>query len=421
MPALARAGACHVLKGGAVNILYLNHNVKGRSTYHRCFQFAKHLVARGHRVDLLTISPAERLRFRETVSEGVHIIETPDLLVGMTRTGWDPYDTWRRKRFLKQRRYDLIHAFDCRPAVILPALTQRKRDGATLLTDWADWWGRGGVIDERPNKLIKYTFEGIETYFEEHYRTQADGLTVISEALHERALKLGVRPDRITHISGGADIEHITPGDRIAARRALGIPEDGPIVGFSGFVHYDLTLLLGAFDWLARARPDVRLLLTGARSPLVQQYAQRGGWAGRVIEAGAIDYSILPRYHACVDVFALPFANKLANRGRWPNKIGDYLAAGRPIVSNPVGDIKELFKVYDIGYLTDETPEAFGGGLLRAIEDPASAEAKARNARYVAERVLSWAQLSVRMEEHYRRIQAASSDQRAYATAGAES
>ena len=388
-----------------MDILYLNHNVKGRSTYHRCFQFAKHLVARGHHVDLLTISPTERIRFRESVNEGVHIIETPDLLVGMTRTGWDPYDTWRRTNFLKSRRYDLIHAFDCRPAVILPALAQRQRDGATLLTDWADWWGRGGVIDERPNKLIKFAFEGIETHFEEHYRTEADGLTVISQALHQRALDLGVQPDRITHISGGADIEHIQPGDRRAARRALGIPVDGPIVGFSGFVLYDLDLLLRAFDHLAHTRKDVRLLLTGARSPLVQQYARRGGWAGRVIEAGVIDYSILPQYHACVDVFALPFANKLANRGRWPNKIGDYLAAGRPIVSNPVGDIKELFAAYDIGYLTDEEPEAFSDGLNRALEDRAAAEVKGQTARFVAERVLSWARLSVRLEEHYQLIQ----------------
>jgi glycosyltransferase involved in cell wall biosynthesis len=389
-----------------LDILYLNHNVRGRSTYHRCFQFARHLVARGHRVDLLTISPTERLHFRETVSEGVRVIETPDLLVGMTRTGWDPYDTWRRARYLKRRRYDLIHAFDCRPAVILPALTQRDRDGAALLTDWADWWGRGGVIDERPNKLIKLTFEGIETYFEEHYRTHADGLTVISDALQQRALALGVRPDRITHISSGADIEHIQPGDRLAARRALGLPEDGYIVGFSGFVHYDLALLLAAFDHLARMRSDVRLLLTGARSPLVARYAQGGGWADRVIEAGVIDYSILPHYHAAVDVFALPFANKLANRGRWPNKIGDYLAAGRPIVSNPVGDIKPLFTAYDIGYLTEEMPEAFAWGLAQALDDRARAHSQGQTARHVAERVLSWALLSERMEETYRRIQA---------------
>jgi glycosyltransferase involved in cell wall biosynthesis len=328
------------------------------------------------------------------------------------RTGWDPYDTWRRTRYLKRRRYDLIHAFDCRPAVILPALTQRRRDGTHLLTDWADWWGRGGVIDERPNRLIKVAFEGIETYFEEHYRTEADGLTVISRALHERAIKLGVQPDRIARLSGGADIEHIRPGDKADARRALGLPTDALIIGFSGFVHYDLTLLLSAFNVLAHMRKDVHLLLSGAQSPLVRQYAEQGGWADRVFYAGIVDYAILPQYHACVDVFALPFTDKQANRGRWPNKIGDYLAAGRPIVSNPVGDIAELFTTYDIGYLTDETPDAFAQGLHRALEDPARAAAQGAVARHVAEQVLSWAALTQRLEHHYELIRSIESAQK---------
>jgi glycosyltransferase involved in cell wall biosynthesis len=252
-----------------VDILFLNHNVKWRSTFHRCLQFGKHLVARGHHVDLLTISPRARARFAESYIEGVRVVETPDLLFGMMRTGWDPYDTLGRKRYLRRRRYDLIHAFDCRPVVILPALAQRRRDGATLLTDWADWWGRGGVIAERRNKLIKYGFGGIETYFEEHYRAQADGLTVISRALHERAVALGVRPERIAHISSGAPCDDIHPLDQAAAREQLGLPRAVPLVLFSGFVQYDLDLLLKSFDVLARERKDAHLLLLGPRSPLV--------------------------------------------------------------------------------------------------------------------------------------------------------
>jgi hypothetical protein len=100
-----------------MDILFLNHNVIWRSTFFRCLQFGKQLVANGHRVDLLTIAPRERWTFRERDIDGVRVIETPDLLVGMTRTGWDPYDTFRRSQFLKHRHYDLIHAFDCRARV----------------------------------------------------------------------------------------------------------------------------------------------------------------------------------------------------------------------------------------------------------------------------------------------------------------
>lgn len=384
-----------------MDILFLNHNVKWKSTFHRCLQFGKHLVARGHRVDLLTIAPRARSGFAESDIEGVHVVETPDLLFGMMRTGWDPYDVWQRKRFLRSKHYDLIHAFDSRPVVILPALAQRQRDGATLLTDWADWWGRGGIIDERPNKLIKYGFGAIETYFEEHYRTGADGLTVISRALQDRAIGLGVPAERIARISGGADVESVTPLDKTVAREQLGLPRDVPIVGFTGFVHYDLTLLLSAFDVLAKQRRDVHLLLTGATSPLVQQYSQRGGWSERVIHAGMVEYAKLPTYLACADVFALPFADKQANRGRWPNKIGDYLSAGRPIVSNPVGDIRELFMNFDIGCLTDETPQAFAEGLASVLDDRGRSQVRGQVARYVAENVISWAKLTDRLEQHY--------------------
>ncbi|MFI5273900.1 MAG: glycosyltransferase [Ktedonobacterales bacterium] len=389
-----------------MKILFLNHNVKWRSTFHRCLQFGKHLVARGHEVDLLTIAPTSRTTFAESLIEGVRVVETPDLLFGIMRTGWDPYDTLRRTRYLRGRRYDLIHAFDSRPAVILPALAQRERDGALLLTDWADWWGRGGIIDERPNKLIKWGFGGIETYFEEHYRTRADGLTVISRALQERAIRLGVPEHAIARISGGADVEQIKPLDRTASREQLGVPRAVPVIGFSGFVHYDLAFLLQAFDLLARERGDVHLLLTGGSSPLVQRAAERGGWADRVITAGMVDYALLPTYLACADVFALPFMDKQANRGRWPNKIGDYLSAGRPVVSNPTGDIQDLFARYDIGCLTPETPAAFAQGFAAVLNDPAHATEQGAAARHAAEHELDWAKLTATLDAHYDRIRA---------------
>jgi glycosyltransferase involved in cell wall biosynthesis len=97
----------------------------------------------------------------------------------------------------------------------------------------------------------------------------------------------------------------------------------------------------------------------------------------------------------------LPFADKQANRGRWPNKIGDYLSAGRPIVSNPTGDIRDLFTRYDIGVLTEESPEAFAHGMAAVLDDPAHAAAQGNMARQVAERELSWPALTRQLEAHY--------------------
>ncbi|MGH7447633.1 MAG: hypothetical protein ACRELT_08735, partial [Longimicrobiales bacterium] len=59
------------------------------------------------------------------------------------------WNTMWRTCMLAREQFDLIHAFDSRPVVILPALAVRGTAGAPLVLDWADWWGRGGVIGER--------------------------------------------------------------------------------------------------------------------------------------------------------------------------------------------------------------------------------------------------------------------------------
>ena len=99
----------------------LNHNVIWRSTFHRCFQFARPLVRMGHEVTLVTNSAAERFRFRESILQGVRIVESPDLFWGRLRTGWDPLNALRRSVRLFREPYDVIHEFDSRPTVILPS------------------------------------------------------------------------------------------------------------------------------------------------------------------------------------------------------------------------------------------------------------------------------------------------------------
>ena len=41
-------------------------------------------------------------------------------------------------------------------------------------------------------------------------------------------------------------------------------------------------------------------------------------------------------------VMALPMTDTASNRGRLPNKLLDYLSAGRPTVAGPVGDVKSI-------------------------------------------------------------------------------
>ncbi|MFA6242792.1 MAG: hypothetical protein WC655_17770, partial [Candidatus Hydrogenedentales bacterium] len=131
----------------------------------------------------------ERWRTRIEHVDGFRIIESPDLLFGALRQGWDPVCAFRRHSFLRRENkpYDIIHCLDTRLAVVWPALAFAKAKGIPIVSDWIDWWGRGGLIKERRPWWYKALFSWIEVFFEEAYRTKLDGLTAISHALVERA------------------------------------------------------------------------------------------------------------------------------------------------------------------------------------------------------------------------------------------
>ena len=93
---------------------------------------------------MYTIHPQRRLGVEESELQGVRVVQFPDLLWGIGRTGWDLWDTAQRLGKVRGETFDLVHAFDSRPVVIHPALALQRR-GVPLVMDWADWWGRGGA------------------------------------------------------------------------------------------------------------------------------------------------------------------------------------------------------------------------------------------------------------------------------------
>jgi glycosyltransferase involved in cell wall biosynthesis len=160
----------------------------------------------------------------------------------------------------------VIHGFDCRPVVIGPALALRRRSGARLVLDWADWWGRGGQIQERSGRVVRTLFGPVETWFEESFRTRADVSTVISSALESRLRGLGVAGERILRVPNGSDTERIRPLDRAVARAALGVPRDTPLVVHIGVLtRGDADLLLAAFQRALEEVPAARLVLVNPR------------------------------------------------------------------------------------------------------------------------------------------------------------
>ena len=57
-------------------------------------------------------------------------------------------------------------------------------------------------------------------------------IVTTGEAIRQQLIRAaGVSPARVTSIPTGIDLKHFAPGDKSAARRALNLPEEAPLIG----------------------------------------------------------------------------------------------------------------------------------------------------------------------------------------------
>jgi glycosyltransferase involved in cell wall biosynthesis len=345
------------------------------------------------------MSPQNRWRFRTHTDSGVTIVETPDLLWGPLRSGWDPWDGLRRVLWLRGRPFDLVHAFDARPTVLLPALYLQARHRVPLVMDWEDWFGRGGAVEERPNPLVRTLLRPVETFFEERFRTRADGTTVICSTLRDKAIALGVPPETILLLRDGADVEGLQPLKRGACRQELGLPLAAPIVGYVGAIfRRDAQLMAQAFDRLYSHLPQARLLLIGYVNQKLEDLVRA---PEAVIRTGFVDYAQMNRYLCACDLCWLPLHDSGANRGRWPMKLNDYMCAGRPTVATAVGDVTPVMETWQIGLLAQDEPQALAHQTLALLNDPQRCDWLGQNARQVAQKFFDWQLRASELETFY--------------------
>ncbi len=169
-------------------------------------------------------------------------------------------------------------------------------------------------------------------------------------------------------IPGGVDLRHFRPAeDRMAVRRALGLPADRLLL----LTVRDLHPRMGV-EALVEAVGAVRetlplMLVVGGQGPLraaLEARVNRMGLAGHVRFAGHIAEGDLPRFYQAADCFVLP-TRALEGFGL---VTVEALACGTPVLGTPVG----------------ATPEILTPLARELLSDDASAEALARGLRRVA-------------------------------------
>ncbi len=115
---------------------------------------------------------------------------------------------------------------------------------------------------------------------------------------------------------------------------------------------------------------------------------------------GFVPYEEFIQILAGTDVFVIPLPQQSLNsRARWPNKIGDYMAAGRPTVVNAIGDVERLIREDNIGLLAKPDMSDFAEKIILLLKNPDLAQSLGHNARKAAEEKYSWTIMAQKLEE----------------------
>lgn len=199
----------------------------------------------------------------------------------------------------------------------------------------------------------------------------AAGTAVVAERLADTLGTLQTeRP--ITLLRDGVDLGRFAPGDRLAARRALGLPPERRILAYVGRLAAGkgLETLVAALPRVCAAH-DAELALVGGGSlaDALAAAARGYGVAARVRFAGEVAYDAVPQWLAAADVVALPSVAE-----GFPNSVREALACGRPVVATPVGDLPSVL-VPGVGMLVPiGDVEALGAALVSALATSWDAE-----------------------------------------------
>lgn len=308
----------------------------------RILEESKGMIERGHQVALLC-APEARIH-DEAVRAGVPVATLP---IGRKR----PAGVMALRRWLKAHPVDIINthsstdswlaALACRTLRSPPALVRTRHISAPVPGNAASRWLYNGAVRH---------------------------VVTTGEALRRQLIEeTGIPAARVTSVPTGIDTLRFSPGDKRAARHALGLDGNGCIVGIVATLRswkghlYLLEALAGL------ARPDAALLIVGEgpmRGPIEAKIAQLNlGHQVRLVGQQDKPESWL----RALDVFCLP---SYANEGV-PQAILQAMLTGLPVVTTPVGAILEAVSDGDTALVVPprDSP-ALRAAMERLLGDP---------------------------------------------------
>lgn len=390
--------------------------------FNRCFYLAKHIVEMGHEATIVCAAPHYCYTVKTEKRQGVKLIQLPYFLpqsmLPLKLSSGSQKVRVRHQEYLGQlfrgflsplvsliQNSDVVHAFTVAfPMSAFSAVASKVIKRRRLVVDWVDLWSEGGW-GRFHNSAIRLGL----TLLEEKTILFADSATVTSDFLANRAIRLGMPADKIFKIPSGANTDLIKPIQKEYAREKLGYAPDLQILvyeggsGASGAMPVTLRQLFESFHIAAISNNKLRLVVVGC-SPSIQEleFVRKLGIGNLVDFIPRQPYERLPLFLGIADLLVLPLESDEIFKAGLPGRFGDYMCAGRPILSHKVGDVADIISREKIGLTARPgDPVDFAQKIDKIVSDKDLCEKFGNNARRIAEQKYSWRKMAKKLVAIY--------------------
>jgi glycosyltransferase involved in cell wall biosynthesis len=357
-----------------------------RGCHVRIYEEAKALLARGHRVEIVTYHLGRDLGD-----------------IPVTRTATIPWyrklsagPSWHKpcldllllfKSLSVARRFrpDIVHAH-LHEGAFIAALARRWFRVPIVFDCQGSLCGelidhgfcrRGGLL----NKLFA-ALEGWITRRADHIVTSS---TNTAELVRSQLPEVATR---LTPLADAVDTDTFKPcGKDAELLRDLAVPAGRKLIVYLGAMttYQGVDLLLEALVELAATRDDFHLLLMGYPDTAYREQADRLGLPGRVTFTGKLAYADAPRYLSLGDIAVSPKLSATEANG----KLLNYMACGLPGVAFDTAVNRELLGDSGV-YVAERTPAGFAAGIASLLDDPARCAELSQRSRELAVHSHSW-------------------------------
>lgn len=229
--------------------------------------------------------------------------------------------------------------------------------GIITVVDNVEYWTANKSI-KGLNRFDKYLYDKFYFHF-------ADKIICISNFLISKVNRVG----KIKILK----IPSITDFDKFRHTGTYPIVK-GKYFLFCGSKVYSeiIDFVISSFEILNQR--DLSLVLITAKTRCLIERIEKSQLMDRIKVMADIPYNELVNLYTNSEALIIPMRNNDQDKARFPHKIGEYCAAGKPIITNKVGEINNYFSESNSFLCSEYDTAEYAKAMARIISDPVHAK-----------------------------------------------